>query len=110
MPTVMDEYYIEEFWRQSGRVSPDKCWEWRGKIRPDGYGSYTPIRYQGRKIQKAPNIAYLIVYGGLPKGAYICHKCDNKKCVNPNHLYAGTSQDNVIDMHDRGRYRGGIRL
>ena len=42
MPTVADEYYLEEFWKLSGRGPLNECWEWGGKIRSDGYGTYTP--------------------------------------------------------------------
>ena len=54
----------------------------------------------------------MLSVGAIPKGAYICHRCDNPKCCNPAHLWAGTQADNVADMIAKGRradptyYRG----
>lgn len=107
MLKVIDELYREEFWKRV-EIS-ENCWEWKGHVRPDGYGSYTGIVYQGRRIQKSPNISYLMAFGELPKGLYVCHRCDNKLCVNPNHLFLGTARDNVLDMVQKGRRAGGKR-
>lgn len=80
------------------------CWEWQGS-KNLGYG-HTIIgsRKDGtRKSIPAHRLAYMIWKGEIPKGYFICHKCDNPACINPNHLFAGTRQDNVDDRERKGR-------
>ena len=68
------------------------CWEWNGTL-TEGYGH---IKING-KMTLVHRAMYQYVYGSIPK-PFVLHRCDNRKCCNPMHLYAGTSQDN---MHDR---------
>jgi len=75
------------------------CLEWLGTIRPDGYG-----RFAYKELQTLPHIyAYEREFGKQPKGTVIRHKCDNRKCVNPDHLLSGTHADNVADKVSRNR-------
>jgi len=69
------------------------CWVWKGKIRESGYG----IIYIKRKKLRAHRISYKTFVGELKPGWEICHTCDNKKCVNPLHLWQGTSKQNIVD-------------
>lgn len=80
-------------------LDKSKCIEWQGPRDGGGYGF---VQHEGRRW-KAHRLAYHLAFGGIPGGAYICHKCDNPPCVNPAHLFAGTQQDNARDMVAKGR-------
>lgn len=78
------------------------CHEWQGQIKRDGYGRFC---YQAKMIS-AHRAAYLLLNGAIPDGLLVLHHCDNRKCVNPEHLYLGNHQDNAKDMVHRGRAWG----
>lgn len=76
------------------------CWLWTASLRPgSGYGQ---LRV-GRTIAFAHRIAYELFVGLIPNGLYVCHHCDVKQCVNPDHLFLGTAKDNTQDMIRKGR-------
>lgn len=81
---------------------PDACWEWRGALMRNGYGS---IHLEGADggTMYAHRCAWLLVYGQIDNGVIIRHRCDNKRCVRPTHLEAGTHADNMRDMAVRDR-------
>lgn len=80
------------------------CWEWTGCKYPNGYGQVK--RYKIRKNAiPTHRYAWYLKYGKFPdNGLYVLHKCDNRICVNHNHLFEGTSQDNMDDMVKKGRH------
>ncbi|MEB3319818.1 MAG: HNH endonuclease signature motif containing protein [Cyanobium sp.] len=76
------------------------CWEWVGFRHPDGYGR---LKYQGR-MWLTHRAMYEAVHGPIPPGGVICHRCDNRACCNPDHLFLGSPRDNFLDMVEKGRH------
>lgn len=81
---------------------PSGCWEYRGTIEKRGYGVLEVDRRQWR----AHRYMYVQTHGPVSDDLYICHKCDNRLCVNPDHLYAGTVRNNADDAIARDRIKG----
>ena len=82
---------------------PEECWEWQGQGLKTGYGAFSI----GSKNYRAHRLSYSLAKGEIPEGKIICHSCDNRKCVNPKHLWLGTDKTNAEDREAKGR---GVRL
>ena len=93
------------FWSRA-TVTDDvqQCWEWMHGFDRGGYGQLRLI-INGRVWRKASRIAYYFHYKSDPGDLLVLHKCDNRKCINPHHLFLGTHKENTDDMIAKGRMR-----
>jgi len=88
---------IRRFWKYV--FKSEKCWIWVGITR-NGYGR---LRVNKHKIS-AHRFSYELHHGRIPDGLEVLHKCDMPPCVNPTHLFVGTTADNMMDMISKGRH------
>jgi len=97
------EIYESFFWSKVNKT--DGCWEWNRTPSKSGYGNVV----RRRKQISSHRASWEIHYGPIPNGLWVLHKCDNKLCVRPDHLYLGTNSDNQRDAVHRGLNTVGIR-
>lgn len=97
---------IARFWERVDRRGPEECWLWLGPERGKGYGGLT----YGRTVRLyAHQVSYVLHKGPIPPGLCVCHRCDVRRCCNPDHLWLGTIADNLGDMARKGRSQQGRR-
>lgn len=94
--------WFERFWDRVKIVDDaTSCWEWQGGRLRGGYGSVCLVF--GSTTQ-AHRLAWMLQKGDIPKGMFICHKCDNPPCVRIDHLFLGTRTDNMRDCANKKRF------
>lgn len=87
------------------RGEEDECWIWQGTQRGNGYGC---VGYKNLLLD-AHRLSYEIHKGPIPDGLLVCHECDNRLCINPNHLFLGNYGDNYEDAKSKDRHTRGER-
>jgi len=102
----------ENFWSKVAQKSKTDCWEWQGAKTSSGYGN---LSWHGLHVQ-AHRVAYYLTYGGIALDTqfrqdgraekyrrFVLHRCDNRSCCNPNHLFLGSMRANLLDAYAKGR-------
>jgi hypothetical protein len=93
----------QRFWKNVDKDTLNSCWKWVAGVSNTGYGSFgiNNINYASHRV------AWMLTNGDIPDGMCVCHKCDNRLCCNPDHLFLGTLNDNNQDMKQKGRNSAG---
>ena len=96
----------ERFWGMVEVRNLDDCWLWTKYCDAKGYGRFRI----GDSMQRSHRVSWTLCNGPILDGLHVLHQCDTPACVNPNHLYLGTNDDNTRDRCTRGRHRRGERV
>ena len=97
----LDASSEERFWAKVDKSNQFGCWLWTGNVLSTGYGQ---VWFKGKPFP-AHKLAWMFAHSKtIPDGLLVCHKCDNPRCVRPDHLFIGTARDNSVDMVNKDRW------
>jgi hypothetical protein len=91
------------FWVKVVANAPDVCWPWTGALTHNGYGKFSIGPRGAQRVVRSHRLVWEMVYGNVPNGMQVLHRCDNRRCCNPEHLFLGTNLDNVADKLAKNR-------
>jgi HNH endonuclease len=94
---------VERFWRKVRKT--EGCWLWTGCV--NGAAGYGAFNIGGTRMDRAHRVSWRLHFGAIPAGLCVCHHCDTRRCVRPEHLFLGTRDANNKDMTRKGRSRVG---
>ena len=100
----MTPAFLASFYARTKLNEATGCFEWQGAVSPTGYGK---VKLDGKAVD-THRASWLITHGQIDAGMMICHKCDNRVCVNPLHLFCGSRSDNMRDAYMKGRLEGSL--
>ena len=92
--------FEDRFWSYVKKGNSDECWPWLGSLDSHGYGK---IHVYNDITLLAHRVSWELAYGSIPTGLCVLHHCDNPRCVNPDHLFLGTHEDNARDRESKHR-------
>ena len=93
----------QRFWEKVNVTGPDDCWEWTAGLTNHGYGLFVVGGRKHKKNMPAHRYSAMLAFGMFDQRLWVLHHCDNRKCVNPTHLYLGGPLQNNRDTADRKR-------
>jgi len=85
------------------KINEEDCWIWQGGMSARRYGQ---LGWRN-KLWRVHRLMWVLFYGAIPEGLFVCHHCDVPLCCNPEHLFLGTSKDNMRDAASKARMQRG---